>query len=94
MPRVPVTTGIVFVLSFHIFVTSISRPSHLESFWNSLKETFLFASNYYFCTFYYWLWCMLILFFCVGQVKTFTQDPVHKNGGSIMYLEMLYADTI
>ena len=41
MPRAPITTRIVFVLSFHIFATSISRSLYLESFWNSLREMFL-----------------------------------------------------
>ena len=41
MPSAPVTTGMVLVLSFHIFVTSISRSLYLESFWNSLREIFL-----------------------------------------------------
>ena len=43
MPSAPITTGIVLVLSVHIFVTSISRSLYLESFWNSLTEIFLFA---------------------------------------------------
>ena len=41
MPRDPVATGIVLVLRFHIFVTSISRSLYSESFWKSLPEMFL-----------------------------------------------------
>ena len=41
MPRAPVTTGIILVLSFHIFVASISRSLCLGSFWNSLREIYL-----------------------------------------------------
>ena len=40
MPRAPITTGIILVLSFHVFVTSISRCLYLESFRNSLWEIF------------------------------------------------------
>ena len=40
MPSAPVTTAIVLILSFKIFVTSISRSLYLESFWNSLREIF------------------------------------------------------
>ena len=45
MPRAPITTEIVLVLSFHIFVTSVSRSLYLERFWNSLKEMFLSAGT-------------------------------------------------
>ena len=45
MSRAPITTGIVLVLSFHIFVTSIWRSLYLESFWNSLREIFLSAQT-------------------------------------------------
>ena len=40
MPRAPIATGIVLVLCFHIFATSISRSLYLERFWNSLREFF------------------------------------------------------
>ena len=45
MLRAPITTGVVFVTSFHIFVASISRYLHLESFWNFLREIFLSAGT-------------------------------------------------
>ena len=45
MPRAPITTGIVLILNFYIFVTSISRSLYLESFWNSLREIFLSAGT-------------------------------------------------
>ena len=45
MPRAPVTNGIMLVLSFYIFVTSILRSLYLESFWNSLREKFLSAGT-------------------------------------------------
>ena len=45
MPRAPTTTGIVLVLSFHIFVTLILRSLYLESSWNSLREIFLSAET-------------------------------------------------
>ena len=45
MLRAPITTGVVFVMSFHIFVASISRYLHLESFWNFLREIFLPAGT-------------------------------------------------
>ena len=37
MPRAPITTGITFVLSFHIFVTVVLRSLYLEGFWVSMK---------------------------------------------------------
>ena len=40
-PRAPTTTGIVVVLSCHIFVVSISRSLYLDSFSNSFRDIFL-----------------------------------------------------
>ena len=40
IPNAPITTGMIFVLSFHILVTSISRSLYFESFWNSFNEMF------------------------------------------------------
>ena len=45
MPRDPITPGIVLVLNFHIFVTSIPRSFYLESIWNSLREKFSSAGT-------------------------------------------------
>ena len=45
MHRAPIITGIVLVLSFHFFVTSISRSLYLESFWKSLREKFSSAGS-------------------------------------------------
>ena len=45
MPRAPIATGIVLVLSFYIFITSISRSLYLQSFWNTLREVFLSAGT-------------------------------------------------
>ena len=35
MPRAPITSAIVLVLSFQIFDTSISKSLYLESFWKA-----------------------------------------------------------
>ena len=40
IPNVSITAGIIFVLSFQILVTSISRSLYFESFWNSFNEMF------------------------------------------------------
>ena len=40
IPNAPITTGIIFVLSFHILVASISRTFYFESFWNTFNEMF------------------------------------------------------
>ena len=45
MLRISVTTVIILVLSFHIFVTLISRSLNLETFRNSSREIFLSAGT-------------------------------------------------
>ena len=45
IPSVPITIPIVFVLSFHIFVTSIPRSLYLKSLSNSFSEKFYSAGT-------------------------------------------------
>ena len=45
MSGAPITTGIVLIMSFHIFVTSIYRSLYLERFWNTLRDIFLSAGT-------------------------------------------------
>ena len=60
MPRAPITTGIILVLSFHVFVTSISRCLYLESFRNSLWEIF-YCRN---CNIYHDACILFKIFYC------------------------------
>ena len=45
IPSAVITTEVAFVLSFHIFVTSISRSLHLVNLSNSFSEIFLSAGT-------------------------------------------------
>ena len=40
IPNAPITTGIIFILSFHILVNSIARSLYFESFWNYFNRMF------------------------------------------------------
>ena len=61
MPSASIATGIVLVLSFHIFIISISRSLYLESFRNSVKRNIFICWN---CNNYHDT-CILFKFFIV-----------------------------